>query len=105
MSLADLDFMLLCSGRRVRYPISSPSTRDLAAGILAEEDSVAFLHREREGLAVVGDRAGADGDDLAPLRLLLAMSGLRRRPCCSSGSSRRLTSTRSPSGRSGVFTA
>ena len=44
---------------------------DLAAGILAEEDSVAFLHREGEVLAVVVDLAGADGDDLALLRLLL----------------------------------
>src|SRR5438046_8811611 len=44
---------------------------DLAAGVLAEEDSVAFLHREREILAVVVDLPGAHGDNLALLRLLL----------------------------------
>src|SRR2546428_261215 len=48
---------------------------DLAAGILAEEDSVAFLHREREVLAVVVDLAGAHGDHLALLRLLLGGVG------------------------------
>src|SRR5438034_8517234 len=48
---------------------------DLAAGVLAEEDSVAFLHREREILAVVVDFAGAHGDDLALLRLLLGGVG------------------------------
>src|SRR5437762_10782298 len=48
---------------------------DLAAGILAEEDSVAFLHREREVLAIVVHLAGAYGDDLALLRLLLGAVG------------------------------
>src|SRR2546428_13450975 len=48
---------------------------DLAAGVLAEEDSIAFLHREREILAVVVDLAGAHGDDLALLRLLLGGVG------------------------------
>src|SRR3989449_9999076 len=48
---------------------------DLAAGVLAEEDPVAFLRREREILAVVVDLAGAHGDDLALLRLLLGGVG------------------------------
>src|SRR5213595_3929222 len=48
---------------------------DLAAGVLAEEDSVAFLHREREILAVVVDLPGAHGDDLALLRLLFGGVG------------------------------
>src|SRR5436190_9033406 len=47
----------------------------LVAGVLAEEDSIAFLHREREILAVVVDLAGAHGDDLALLRLLLGGVG------------------------------
>src|SRR5438445_11456685 len=48
---------------------------DLVAGVLAEEDSIALLHREREILAVVVDLAGAHGDDLALLRLLLGGVG------------------------------
>src|SRR5437867_11137878 len=48
---------------------------DLVAGILAEEDSVAFLHRERELLAIVGHLAGAHGDDRALLRLFLGGVG------------------------------
>src|SRR5207302_10292262 len=48
---------------------------DLAAGVLAAEDSIALLHREREILAVVVDLAGAHGDDLALLRLLLGGVG------------------------------
>src|SRR2546422_7331053 len=48
---------------------------DLAAGVLAEKDPVAFLHREREILAVVVDLAGAHGNDLAFLRLLLGGVG------------------------------
>src|SRR5262249_1324902 len=39
--------------------------------VLAEEDSVARLHVERDLLAVVGHLPGADGDDLALLGLLL----------------------------------
>src|SRR5437870_11418643 len=48
---------------------------DLVAGILAEEDSVALLHRERELLAIVGHLAGAHGDDRALLRLFLGGVG------------------------------
>src|SRR5437660_9168481 len=48
---------------------------DLVAGIPAEEDSVAFLHRERELLAIVGHLAGAHGDDRALLRLFLGGVG------------------------------
>src|SRR5262247_1425873 len=44
---------------------------DLGARILPEQDLVAGLHVERHLLAVVVDLAGADGDDLALLRLLL----------------------------------
>src|SRR5262249_6628770 len=44
---------------------------DLLAGILAEQDSVAGLHIERDALAVILRLAVADSDDLALLRLLL----------------------------------
>src|SRR4030095_8867751 len=44
---------------------------DLGARILPEQDLVAALHVERHLLAVVVDLAGADGDDLALLRLFL----------------------------------
>src|SRR5919198_2948818 len=49
--------------------------RDLAAGILAEEDAIACLHRERKVLALVGDPAGPHGDDLALLGFLLGGVG------------------------------
>src|SRR4249919_2136285 len=48
---------------------------DLAARILAEEDSVALLEREGQVLALVGDPAGAHRDHLALLRLLLGAVG------------------------------
>src|SRR5262247_2507828 len=44
---------------------------DLGARVLPEQDLVTGLHVERHLLAVVVDLAGADGDDLALLRLLL----------------------------------
>jgi len=53
----------------MRY--SSPSTVDLATGVLAEEHPIPRLHVERGLLAVVGDLALADRDDLPLLRLLL----------------------------------
>src|SRR5438876_8894994 len=45
--------------------------RDLAAGVLAEEDPIALFHREGELLAVLGHSAGPDRDHFAFLRLLL----------------------------------
>src|SRR6478736_280667 len=48
---------------------------DLGAGPLAEEDAVALLDVERDQLAVFVAGAGADGDDLAFLRLLLGGVG------------------------------
>src|SRR5215210_6088132 len=57
----------------------------LGARPLAEQDAVAGLHVERAQLALVVERAGADGDDFALLRLLLGGVGdddaadLRRR--------------------------
>src|SRR5213080_2162532 len=48
---------------------------DLAAGVLAEEDSIAFLHREREILAVVVLLAGV-GDDEAAVLLVLLLEAL-----------------------------
>src|SRR2546422_8973405 len=44
--------------------------RDLAAGVLAEEDPIALFHREGELLAVLGHSAGPDRDHFALLRLL-----------------------------------
>src|SRR5918993_239084 len=44
---------------------------NLRAGPLAEQDAVADLDVERLDLAVLVARTGADGDDLAFLRLLL----------------------------------
>src|SRR5215217_8426931 len=48
---------------------------DLGARPLAEQDAVAGLHVERAQLALVVERAGADGDHLALLRLLLGGVG------------------------------
>ena len=48
---------------------------DLLAGVLAEQDGVAFLDVERRDLAVLLDLALADGDDLALLRLFLGGVG------------------------------
>src|SRR5678816_929609 len=45
------------------------------AGVLAHEDLVAGLHFQRNALAVIGDAAGTDGDDLRLLRLLLGGIG------------------------------
>src|SRR5215207_7054655 len=47
----------------------------LGARPLAEQDAVAGLHVERAELALVVQRAGADGDHLALLRLLLGGVG------------------------------
>src|SRR5882762_113388 len=44
--------------------------RDLATGVLAEEDPIALFHREGELLAVLGHSAGPDRDHFALLRLL-----------------------------------
>src|SRR2546427_10127763 len=48
---------------------------DLAAGVLAEEDPIALLHREGELLAVLGHLAHPDRDHLALLRLYLGGVG------------------------------
>src|SRR5829696_532642 len=48
---------------------------DLGARPLAEQDAVAGLHVEGAQLALVVERAGADGDHLALLRLLLGGVG------------------------------
>src|SRR5918994_6837221 len=48
---------------------------DLGAGPLAEQDAVADLDIEGLDLAVLVPRAGADGDHLAFLRLLLSGVG------------------------------
>src|SRR4029450_11854079 len=45
--------------------------RDLAAGVLAEEDPITLLQHQRKLLAILGHPAGSDGDYLALLRLLL----------------------------------
>jgi len=44
---------------------------DLLAGVLPEQDRVAGLDVQVDAASVVLDLAGADGDDLALLRLLL----------------------------------
>jgi len=79
----------------MRY--SAPSIVDLhlAAGVLAEEDTVALLDGEREPLALVGHLAGADRDALPSWGLSLAVSGMMMLPCFSSCSSMRLMRTRS----------
>src|SRR4029434_3815143 len=48
---------------------------DLAAGIPREEHAITRLDVERGLLAVLGDLALSDGDDLALLRLLLGAVG------------------------------
>ena len=48
---------------------------DLGAGVLAEQDGVAALDREGGALARVEQLAGADGDHLPALRLLLGRVG------------------------------
>ena len=59
-----------------RILISLPFDLDVGAGVLAEEDLVADLARPaRCAFAVVAQLAGADGDDLAALRLLLGGVG------------------------------
>src|SRR5215211_3753718 len=52
-----------------------PFELDLLAGVLAEQDGVAFLDVERRDLAVLLDLTLADGDDLALLRLFLCRIG------------------------------
>ena len=63
---------------------------DLLAGVLAEQDRVAFLDVEREALAVILLLAGADGDDFA-----FAVSGMMIPPTFCSPSSIRWTMMRS----------
>src|SRR5439155_17306513 len=48
---------------------------ELGPGVLGEEDGVTDLDLHGDLLALVADAAGADGDDLAALRLLLAGVG------------------------------
>src|SRR5262245_16164440 len=43
----------------------------IGPAVLADEDTVALLHFHGDALAFLGHAAGADGDDLALLRLLL----------------------------------
>jgi hypothetical protein len=52
-----------------------PIERHLGAWPLAEQDAVAGLDVERAELALVAQRATANGDDLALLRLLLGGVG------------------------------
>ena len=47
---------------------------DFLSRVLAEQDRVAVLDVERNALAVLVGLAGADGDDLALLRLFLGAS-------------------------------
>ena len=55
---------------------SSPSIGDLGAAVLAVDDGVADLDVERDDLAgLLGAPAGADGQDLALLGLLLGGVG------------------------------
>ena len=71
---------------------------NLAARVLAEENLIARLHFDRDKLALVGVLALADGDDLALLRLSLAVSGMMIPPLVRSISLIRLIRIRSPSG-------
>src|SRR5215469_3515123 len=71
---------------------------DLGAGVLAEQDAVAFFHRQREGLAFVVGPALADGNDFALLGLSLAESGMMMPPRVVVASSTRRTRMRSWSG-------
>ena len=48
---------------------------DFGAGVLAEQDAVAFFHSEREHLAFIVGLALADGDDFAFLRFVFGGVG------------------------------
>src|SRR5712671_4261782 len=48
---------------------------DFGAGILAEQDAVAVVNGEREGLALIVGAAFAGGDDFALLRLVFGRVG------------------------------
>jgi len=72
---------------------------DLGAGPLAEQDAVAGLDVERDQLARLVAGTGTDGDDLAFLGLLLAVSGMMMPPAVRSSDSTRRTTTRSWRGR------
>ena len=64
------------TSRDVRISRSSPSIGDLGAAVLAVDDGVADLDVERDELAGrLGAAAGADGEDLALLGLLLGGVG------------------------------
>ena len=72
--LAQLRTARASSSRMIRY--SSPSSGDLVAGILAEQDPCRRpARRAGNNGAVVLLLAVADGDDLALLRLLLGRVG------------------------------
>ena len=73
---------------------------DFGAAVLAVDDFVADFDRELAAVAAIEQLAGADGDDLAALRLLLAASGSTMPPAVTSSASRGSTTTRSSSGRS-----
>src|SRR5258708_9246377 len=48
---------------------------DFGAGILAEQDAVAVVNGQREGLALIVGAAFAGGDDFALLRLVFCRVG------------------------------
>src|SRR5689334_2798320 len=48
---------------------------DLSAGVLAEQDAIAFLHVERTDFTFFADLAFSDGEDFAFLRLILGAIG------------------------------
>jgi hypothetical protein len=78
---------------------------DLAAGIPAEEDAVALLDGEGDILALLGDRPVPTATTWPSCGFSFAVSGMMMLPCLASCSSRRLTRTRSWSGRSVVAVA
>ena len=71
---------------------------DFGAGILAEQDAVAFLDCEREGLAFVVGAAFAGGDTSPSCGLSFALSGMMMPPRVVDASSTRRTRMRSCSG-------
>ena len=81
---------------------SSPSSL-MSLPEYSKKDTVAGLHIERDGLALIGFLAVADGNDLPFLRLFFCRVGMKSPPavvasCCSS----RLTTMRSWSGRMSI---
>jgi hypothetical protein len=61
--------------RRVQEQVLLAVVLDLGAAVLAVDDDVADGDVERDAVALVVDAAGADGDDLALLGLLLGGVG------------------------------